>query len=164
MAPVDVLEYWEPKIDWKLFERGPLSSDVWDNFCAAVRLSNAFKHWSDAARNYRPSGEGTYGRRKRRSANDTERKGLTGHKYRAAFLAAEKIWGIAHLVQQRKDSPDWMLSLALIKSLGSEFVTYRIRGHEFAHFEVLAFNHFDAASEITQDPDAMAARWQNGTR
>jgi hypothetical protein len=127
---MDVLEYWQPQIDWDRFNQGPLSSDVWACFCDAVKLCHALKYWKDAVKLHdrnpsRPSPfyiESAYGRRKRISEHKAQRDELRGHMLRAAFLAAGKILSIAHMVQKREGTPDWLFSVALIKSVGTEVV------------------------------------------
>jgi hypothetical protein len=162
---MDVLEYWQPQIDWGRFNQGPLSSDVWACFCDAVKLCHAFKCWKDAVRLHdrNPSRpyyeESAYGRRKRISEHKAQRETLRGHMLRAAFLAAGKILSIAHMAQRREGTPDLLFSIALIKSVGTEIVTDPMRGHERAHFDALAFQMFDATTELTQNSDEMAERW-----
>jgi hypothetical protein len=97
-------------------------------------------------------------RRKRKQEWQRQNEGHENLKMRAAFLAAEKLWAIAHMVQGRADTPDWHLSLALIKAVPSIMNT--ITGHERAEFGVLASEQFDASSEVGTDPDAMARRWR----
>ena len=99
-------------------------------------------------------------RRKRRHEHRYETKGLENHKYRAAFLAAGKLWDIVGMVEKRKASPDWHLSLGLMKAVGARHMMNTMTGHERAEFDVLAFDGFDAGSEVTTDSDAMARRWR----
>jgi hypothetical protein len=162
---MDVLEYWQPQIDWDRFNQGPLSSDVWACFCDAVKLCHAFKYWKHAVRLHdrNPSRpfykESAYGRKKRISEHKVQRENLRNHMLRAAFLATGKILSIALMAQRREGIPDLLFSVALIKSVGTEIVEDTMRGHERARFDVLAFQTFDAITELTQNADEMAERW-----
>ena len=169
---MDVLQFWEPEIDWKEFHQGAISPDVWAKFQELVRLCHAFKYWKDAAREHdrhpsRPDPfykESAYGRRKRLEEAKFQRDSLKGHMHRAAFLAAGRLWTIIDFVQDRKGTSDWVLSLALVESVGSVVITDTMRGHERAEFDVLAFNKFDASTEIGDDLSEMAARWRSSAR
>jgi hypothetical protein len=160
---MDVLEHWQPQIDWTLFEQGCISPDVWDSFRKLILLCHAFKYWNNAARSFRPSRpyfeESTYGRRKRKAADELQRKQLIGHKYRAAFLAAGMIYKIADLVQAREGTADWTLSLALFNSVSEIIDT--LQGHERADFSVLAFEQFDVTTEINGGPSEIAKVWKD---
>lgn len=80
--------------------------------------------------------------------------------YRAAFLAAEQLWRIADMVQDREGSPDWNLSIALMQAVGARVILNKVSGHERANFEVLAFDRFDACAELDGTPEVIAARWR----
>lgn len=169
---MDVLKYYTPQIDWERIQQGPLSDDVWSAFRDALQLCHAYKHWKDVARETRRSrpgpsslySESTYQRRKRRREWELQIKQDESHMYRAAFLAAEKLWAIAHMMEGRKDTPDWHFSLALMKAVGAETMTNTLTGHERANFDVLAFDEFNANAEVSSDPDAMASRWRGTAR
>jgi len=104
--------------------------------------------------------ESDYQRRKRHRESESHIKQDENHKYRAAFLAAEKIWAIAGMVQERENTPDWHFSLALIKGVGAKAISNTLTGHERANFDVLAFDEFDANAEVSSDPDGTASRWR----
>ncbi len=164
---MDVLAYYTPRIDWERFQRGPISDDVWSAFRDVLLLCHAYRHWKAVVTETRRSGppppplyaESTYLRRKRRREWNLQIEQEETHMYRAAFLAAQKLWAIAGIVQGRKDMPDWHFSLALMKGVG-EAITNTSTGHERANFDVLAFDEFDANAEVSSDPDAMASRWR----
>ena len=79
----------------------------------------------------------------------------------AAFLAAEKLWAIADMMKGRRDTPEWHLSLALMKGVGAKAIRDTVTGHERANFDVLAFDEFDADAEVSSDSDTMASRWRD---
>lgn len=164
---MDVLEYYDPLIDWRQFSQGGVSDDVWRAFCDAVRLCHSYRYWKEAAvqtRRSRPPvpfyDESKYMRRKRRQEWELGIKGHENHMYRAAFLAAEKLWKIADMVRDRKDSPDWHFSLALMHGVGAKAIMNTMTGHQRADFGVLAFDRFDADAEVSSDPAATARRWR----
>lgn len=164
---VDVLQYYDPPLEKAAFLQGPISDDVWSDFIGVVRLCHSYRHWSLAASSHtrtRPTApmykESAYTKRKRQQEHRSEREGLENHKYRAAFLAASKLWDIATLVASRKDTADWHLSIGLMKAVGARHMMNNITGHERADFEVLAFNGFDASSEVSTDAESMASRWR----
>ena len=164
---MDVLEYYMPDIDWQRFRQGPISDDVWSEFRDVLQLCHAYKHWKDVARvtrRSRPSSssldrESAYQRRKNREEWKYQIEQDEGHMYRAAYLAAEKIWAIAGMMEGRQDTPDWHFSLALVNSVGLRAGTDT--DYERANFDVLAFDEFDADAEVSSDPGAMASRWRD---
>ena len=160
---MDVLEYYYPKIDWERFSQDSITNDVWSIFCEIIMLCHAYKHWKVVGREHGRQRyqalhytESTYGRRKRKDERKAEAATFADHRDRAAFLAAERLWKIANLVGDRKDSQDWNLSLALMLAVGLNNKTK----HERANFDVLAFDQFEAMNEVTGDLVAMVEKWR----
>ena len=165
---MDVLQYHRPDVDWQKFKRSPLSEDVWGAFRDAVLLCHAFKYWGEAERQGRSTrpraalrreqvhcaGRGSRSGSSRTRGTRTTRSGQRSSRRRA--------WAIAHMVQDRSGTPDWHFSLALIKAVPSIMNT--VTGHERAEFGVLAFEEFDAASEVGTNSDAMVRRWRPAVR
>jgi hypothetical protein len=52
---LDILEFWQPAIDWERFKQGPVSDAVWDQFKQVVIWCHAFRHWTEDARAKRSS-------------------------------------------------------------------------------------------------------------
>jgi hypothetical protein len=70
---MDVLEYWEPNINWELFNQATLHASFWKPFTELVRLCHSYKHWDEAAKYARRERlvrplypESRYGRAKRK--------------------------------------------------------------------------------------------------
>ncbi len=168
---MDVLEHWQPKLDWSLFHQGALSADVWASFSGLVTLCHAFKHWKELVREHdthlsRPDPfykESAYAKQKRIDQHKLQKSRLECHMYRAAFLAAGQIRKILELVQQRNSIPDFTLIAALIETVGPQVVANTVSGHESARFELIALNEFDA-TVIYGDPIAVANRWRSTAR
>src|SRR5208282_5858709 len=103
---MDVLQYYDPPIDWSKFAQGPLRSDFWNMFRNVVRLCHAYKHWDEEAKREqrtRPPSPlyplSRYGRQKQASEKRDAVRRLEGHKYRAAFSVSEVISNMTRLFE-----------------------------------------------------------------
>lgn len=164
---MDVLRIYDPPLEYEKFNQGPISDDVWSSFIDIVRLCCAYEYWSQLARysaRSRPPAplydESGYMRRKRRQEHRNETKRYEDHKFRAAFLAAEQLWQLVSLIQDRDGTPDWHLTEALFIAVGIQHLRNPITGHERAEFDVLALNEFDAATGVCSNAETTATRWR----
>jgi hypothetical protein len=168
---MDVLEHWEPSIDWSLFNQGDLHSALWYPFTQLVALCHAYKHWDDVAKNIRRERppaplypESRYGRTKRKNEHRSLINSNEDHKYRAAYLAAEKISTIRSLFivgsafSFSPEGPEWKCYLAV------EFAVESRPRHESGHYRAVAFDSFDAKVELLGDPFPIAQRWRMAAR
>jgi hypothetical protein len=166
---MDVLEYWEPSIDWSRFDQGDLHSDLWNPFTKLVRLCHAYGYWDDLAKGARrerppapPYPESRNGRTKRKAEHKRLINGHEDHKYRAAYLAAEKLSEICALFTEgtsfSPEGPELKCYLALELAVES-----RPR-HERGHYRAAAFDSFDAKVELIGDPVPIAQRWREAVR
>jgi hypothetical protein len=159
---MDVLEYWEPELDWERFAQGELGSNFWHLFTQFVRLCHAFTHWGEVAktvsRERSPASlypESRYTRSKRKAEREAKVKGFEGHKYRAAYLAAEKLSEMGRLLDSVR-GPEERLYCALRIAIEAP-----LSRHERGHFGAAAFNSFDAKSELVGKPEEIARRWRS---
>jgi hypothetical protein len=166
---MDVLEYWEPSIDWSRFDQGDLHSDIWNPFTKLVRLCHAFRYWDDAAESARRervpapiNPESRSSRTKRKAEYGLVIKGLKDHKVRAAYLAAEKLSEIHSLLRREPsfspEGPEWKCYLAL------ECAVESLPHYERGHYGAAAFDSFDAKVELTGDPFPIAQRWREAVQ
>jgi hypothetical protein len=168
---MDVLEHWEPSIDWSLFNQGDLHSALWNPFTQLVKLCHAYKHWDEVAKTVRRERaptplypESRYGRTKRKMEHRGLIRGHEDHKFRAAYLAAEKISAMRSLFTVdtpfsfSSEGPEWKCYLAL------EFAVESRPRHEHGHYRAAAFDTFDANVELIGDPIPIAQRWRMAAR
>jgi hypothetical protein len=167
---MDVLAHWEPNIDWSKFKRGDLHSALWTPFTELVRLCHAYNHWDEVAKSARKERapaplhpESRYGRRKRKMEQKWLVHGHEDHKYRAAYLAAEKLSEIRSLFtvddgRFSPEGPEFKCYLAL------EFAVESRPRHERGHYRAVAFDSFDAKVELIGDPIPIAKRWREVVR
>jgi hypothetical protein len=162
---MDVLEYWEPNINWELFNQATLHASFWKPFTELVRLCHSYKHWDEAAKYARRERlvrplypESRYGRAKRKQEQATQIGGHEDHKFRAAFLAAEKLDDMRALftggTSFTPEGPEWKCYVALECAIES-----RPR-HERGHYRAGAFDTFDASTELVGDSFPIAQRWR----
>lgn len=156
----DVLEYWQPMIDWSCFAQGAISDGMWLTFKDLVLLCHCCEHWCETVRSlritrpplrlYTPDGRKAHQHEWKRSIRACE-----GHMHRAAYLADEKIAEMSYLIGPPADkgNPDWNLYWAASLSIG------RSLGHERARYKSVAFDAFDAAELSEFDPSVIATQW-----
>jgi hypothetical protein len=154
---MDVLQYWEPNIDWSKFARGDLDSTFWSPFTQLVRLCHAYKHWDEIAKHARRERapaplypESRYGKAKRKKEHALLISGHEGHKYRAAYLAADKL---SSMQSVSPAGPELKCYLALVLAI-------ECRRYESGHYRAAAFDSFDAKVELSGDPLPIAQRWR----
>jgi hypothetical protein len=162
---MDVLEHWEPDINWDHFDQGDLHARFWKPFTELVMLCHSFKHWDEAAkmaRRQRPSAplypDTRYGKEKRRKEHKDEIKGHEDHQYGAAYLAAEKLGEMYSLFARgspfTRERLEWKCYVALECAIESR--PYHKRGH----YRAGAFETFNSRSELVGDPFLIAQRWR----
>jgi hypothetical protein len=160
---MDVLQYWSPTIDWNLFAQGAVSDPMWRAFKELVTLCHCVEHWhkdrrglqmTRAPRSLYP--ESSHAKKKsldeRKRAIDVSDNRI----HRAAHLANEKIIEMSHLTSPgdpEGTAPDFRLCAAAVLSIG------RSLGHERARYKSVAFDSFDAATELSLEPDITANHW-----
>jgi hypothetical protein len=164
---MDVLQYYQPQLDWMRFKQGELSDDVWADLCALIVLAHAHRYWKDAVRALRLQRpvsplykQSAYQKRKAKGDHQAEIRSLENRYYRAAFLAAGKVMAICSKAHTRTGSADYNLSIAVVKTVGIQVVSNSISGHERAEFYALAFDHFDVTVEEMTSPEKLALRWR----
>src|SRR5258707_13598179 len=47
---MDVLEYWEPRVDWSQFDQGTIPDEMWQRFKQLVQLCHAHRYWRERKR------------------------------------------------------------------------------------------------------------------
>jgi hypothetical protein len=162
---MDVLEYWQPSINWDHFNQGDLHTSFWSIFTELVRLCHSYKHWDEAAkfaRRERSPAPHYPESRHRQTKGKEERKrlidGHEDHKFRAAYLAAEKLGEMRSLfavgASFTSEGPEWKCYVALECAIES-----RPR-HEHGHYRAGAFDTFDAKAELVGDAFPIAQRWR----
>ncbi len=163
---MDVLAYWTPQIDWTRFRQGGLADAFWQRFKQLVMLCHAYKHWDDAsneaARTRPPKPfypESRYGRSKRLAEHARGVEEIRDHKYRAAYLACDKIAELSKLFEVgtilSPQGPEWRCYLAL------HFAVEPLPQHERSHCRAAAFENFDADAELVGEPLEIARRWRH---
>ena len=110
---MDVLQYWCPHIDWSRFDQGAIPEEMWQRFKQLVQLCHAYRYWEEATRAQRATPprpfyeESAYKRRKRQQEWKGQIDRCKGHMYRAAYLAADKMAEMSHLVTNDRANPAW---------------------------------------------------------
>jgi hypothetical protein len=159
---MDVLEYWQPSIDWTKFKQGPVSNAMWSDFRELVQLCHAYRHWQEAAQSQQASlpGSTTYSERshmrsRRRRERRVENRQIEGHMLRAAYLAAEKMAVMSKRLGPDREHPaaDYKLYLTLLLAIAP------LPNHERARCRAAAFEAFNAATELSGSPQDSARRW-----
>lgn len=161
-AGMDVLQYWQPTIDWTKFDQGGVSGEMWAKFKELVQLCQAYQHWEKAtheARRERPSrplhGESAYMRRKHQAEWKRRAEVPEGHINRAGFLAASKIAEMSYLIgPSDKGSADGTMWIALRLT-----AAYRPLRENEGRYNALAFKSFNANDELQGEPPQIAVRW-----
>jgi hypothetical protein len=157
---LDVLEHWQPSIDWTDFKQGALTEQTWVIFRHLVQFCHAHEHWQEVVQQirfappraspYEP--ESRYLRRKIADDWNLQILHTEKHMKRAAFLTVEKIKEMSHLLSDAdKGSPDWNICRALHLSLR----------HQPIRCKIAAFKSFDADSELRGEPLEIARRWSS---
>jgi hypothetical protein len=158
---MDVLEHWQPSIDWTKFKQGPVSDAVWSDFRDLVQLCHAYRHWKEETRTRQASPpvrpmypESGYKRRKRREERRLEIRRAEDHMFRAAYLAADKLAMMSNWLDRDSEhnAADSKLYLALRFAIAPF-------PHERGRCSAAAFEAFDAASELSSPPQDSANRW-----
>jgi hypothetical protein len=159
---MDVLEYWQPSIDWTKFKQGPVSDTMWSDFRELVQLCHAYRHWQEAAQSQQaslpsppPYPKRNHLRSKRRRERKVENRQIERHMLRAAYLAAQKMAVMSNRLGPDREHPaaDYKLYLALLLAIAP------LPNHELARCRAVAFEAFDAASELSGSPQDSARRW-----
>jgi hypothetical protein len=142
---MDVLDYWNPPIDWSRFQQGGLSDAMWRHFRELVRFCNAHRHWEEAARQARS----TRGREQKNAIDECK-----GRMYRAAFRVQEEMSTMATLISDEDvEKPDGVLYFALRRAIAP------FPNHEKARCGAAAVDSFDANQELKGEPPEIAKRW-----
>jgi hypothetical protein len=155
---------WKPNVNWDHFNQGDLHARFWRPFTELIRLCHSYKHWDEAAKYARRERlvrplypESRYGRAKRKQEQASQIGGHEDHKFRAAFLAAEKIGQMQSLFPDSTfppEGPEWKCYVALRCAIDP------YPRHERGHYRAGAFNTFDARAELVGDPFPIAQRWR----
>jgi hypothetical protein len=158
----DVLEHWSPTIGWTKFKRSLIPPKIWARFHTVVQLCHCFRHWKGVADTQRDTRlprphffeESGSVSRKRERDREAEISRSERHMNRAAFLADQEIAAISHLLTpQDASKPESKLYFAL------RTATLLDSAHKSRRFDAVAFQAFDAESELRGDVIAIAARW-----
>jgi hypothetical protein len=161
-ANMDVLK-GVPPINWSHFAQGPVSDPMWHAFKQLVTLCHCVEHWRTVRDSHRLTRapkplypETPYMRKElqdewKQPAIDSENR-----MHRAANLADEKVADMSRLVppgDQGGTTPDFKLCAAAVFSIG------RSLGRARARYKSLALDSFDAAAELSPEPDIIANQW-----
>jgi hypothetical protein len=156
---MDVLEYWNPNIDWSKFDQGSITDDIWKHFKELVQLCHAFRHWEEATTDIRLSPprqwewppESARQFKKRQDQWKAEVRRREGHMNRAGFLADQQIAEMSYLVSKDDEGTSaWKMYFAL-----------RVAVAEAPHLrcKAAAFEGFNANGELDGEVAEIALRW-----
>jgi hypothetical protein len=154
----DILEFWNPRIDWSNFRQGPVSDTVWEHFKWVMVWCHVFRHWDADVEERRRSPprrtifpeESDRDFRKRKEQWQRDNARCERYKYRALYHANTKIAEMSHLDAVAKWTPD-----APDQKLWSALRTVMLNGKPAA----CAFESFDAEQELKDGAEAVASRW-----
>jgi len=158
---MDVLEYWQPTIDWSKFKQGGVSDAMWRGFCDVVQLCHAREYWREAAEKRRltrlpksMNRESEYTRRKRRNEWKAQGDRLVGHMNCAGHRIQEKMAQLSTLFEASdQGKPDWTMWFALRLAVRDQPF------HERSRSGAAAFEEFDADEQLHGEPAKIAQRW-----
>ncbi|MBK8157379.1 MAG: hypothetical protein IPK59_00690 [Rhodospirillaceae bacterium] len=160
---MDVLNFYMPDIDWTLFDRGDVSTEIWGKFKEVILLCHAAVHWErelKALRGSRPQAlptgtlNGSNGHMLGQSVHSAIHQ-IEMHMRRANFLATEKILEMGKDVPKKYDgSAGAKLFVALRASVGIQADDCS------AQCISVCFTEFDAQQELAGEPVAIVRRWQ----
>lgn len=160
---MDVLKFYMPDIDWTQFDRGDLTTDIWDKFRDVILLCHAAVHWERQLKAIRSTriqslpqnttdGSNGHGMEQ---PDDCAIHEVEMHMRRANFLATEKILEMAKDAPRKYDgSASAKLFVALKASVGI------LADDGSAQCVSVCFTKFDARQELAGEPVAIVKRWQ----
>jgi hypothetical protein len=164
-AAMDVLEYWQPNIDWSRFEQGAIPADAWGFFKRVVQLSHSAQHWSTAVANRRREQvsrpiypESAYMRRKHVAERRSEITGLETHQHRAAYLAADQLAQMSYLDSVVADEGFSQKLFWAMRFFCPE------NAYVNGRFDVLAFDAFTSDVDLAGDIREVVSRWEQRLR
>ena len=154
---LDILEFWEPEIEWARFKQGSVSDAVWNRLRRVVILCHAFRHWDQDAGAKRSSPprhlifpeESSQDFKGRQAQWKRDIEQSETYKHRAKHLASDEVAKLAFLgtnAEGTKGTPDWKL-------------WYASRLMVAANPAAGAFDSFDADKELKDEVDVIASRW-----
>src|SRR5580704_4318349 len=156
---MDVLEFWQPTIQWNEFRRGAVSESLWQSFCQTVRLCHAACHWERGHReesmavprmSLQPrETRRDFKNRHREWKREVQRR--DAHMHRAEYLADSKVAEMSHLLRSADPgSADWKLWRALRCTIGRR---------PKMRCKAAAFASFDSVQELEDEWEQIALRW-----
>jgi hypothetical protein len=155
---MDILEFWQPAIDWDRFKQGPVSDEAWDCFKQVVIWCHVFRHWTedeDAKRRSPPrrlifpeESAQDFKNRQAQWGRDIEQS--VTYQHRAMHLAKGEVAKPSFLDTVAKGTPD-----TVDGKLYFALKAVMLNGNPSA----CAFEIFDAEQELQDKPEAVVSHW-----